>query len=375
MHHTLLLALLLLTPPDSTAPKRFSLLPLPLLYYTPETRFSYGAAATATFRFRSDTARQESPFGVRPSQVTVGAAYTQNKQLLFYIPFQIFYKNNRYFANGELGYYRYNYYFFGLGQRNVPAELYGVNFPRVRVNMFRRISKADPDKPGRGLYAGLRYQYENYQVTSVVPNGALASAHVPGMEIPGGMGSLLSGIGVGLFYDSRNTVFYPGRGMVADLTYLSQGQAIGSQVRFDRYVADVASYHPLGTEATLALNYVLSVTSGGEAPFNALSLLGGTKRSRGYYEGRFRDANLALLQAEYRLHLWRRLGAVAFGSVGFLGNRSDFLRLNDPKAAYGAGLRFRVNRDLVNIRLDYGRGIPYTSLGASGVYLTIGEAF
>jgi outer membrane protein assembly factor BamA len=269
-----------------------------------------------------------------------------------------------------LGYYRYNYYYFGQGQHDVPAELYGVNFPRVRVNVFRRISKVNPRKPGRGLYAGLRYQYEHYDVTSVVANGELTTGSVPGSS-----GSLLSGAGTGLFYDSRDNVFYPNRGVVADLSFLSHGQAVGSQVRFDRYVADISTYHPLGNRAILALNYVLSLTGGGTAPFNALSLLGGTKRGRGFYEGRYRDENAALLQAELRLRVWRRLGAVAFGSVGTLGNRRDFLRLNDPKAAYGAGLRFRVNRDLLNIRLDYGRGIPYASLGSSGVYLTIGEAF
>ena len=365
MLHTLLFTLSLLTPPDSASPKRFSLLPLPLLYYTPETRLGYGVAATATFRFRGDTGRY-----VRPSQFTAGAAYTQNKQLLFYLPFQIFYKNNLYFANGELGFYRYNYYYFGQGQRQVPAELYGVNFPRVRVNVFRRITRADPAKPGRGLYAGLRYQYEHYAITSTAPGGELATG-----TVPGGRGSTVSGLGTGFFYDSRNNVFYPSRGVVADLTYLSQGRAAGSNVRFDRYVADVSSYHPLGNRATLALNYVLSLTSGGDAPFNALSLIGGTKRGRGFYEGRFRDDNVALLQAELRLNVWGRLGVVAFGSVGTLGNQQDFLRLSDPKAAYGAGLRFRVNRDLVNVRLDYGRGIPYASLGSGGVYLTIGEAF
>lgn len=365
MFQALLLSISLLTPPDSAAPKRFSVLPLPLLYYSPETRLGYGVAATATFRFRGDTSRQ-----VRPSQVTAGAAYTQNKQVLVYLPFQLFYKNNLYFANGELGYYRYNYYYFGQGQREVPAELYGVNFPRVRVNLFRRITKANPNQPGRGLYAGLRYQYERYLISSTVANGEFAAG-----TVPGGQGSLLSGVGTGFFYDSRNNVFYPNRGVVADFTFLSHGRAVGSQVHFDRYVADVASYHPLGNRATLALNYVLSVTSSGNAPFNALSLLGGTKRGRGFYEGRFRDDNMALLQAEVRLRVWGRLGAVAFGSVGTLGNRRDFMRLSDPKAAYGAGLRFRVNRDLVNVRLDYGRGIPYTSLGASGIYLTIGEAF
>lgn len=85
--------------------KSFSIFPLPLLYYTPETRFAFGVAAAATFRFRRDTAST-----IRPSQVTVGAAYTQNKQLLFYVPFQLFYNQNRYFAIGEVGYYKYNYF-------------------------------------------------------------------------------------------------------------------------------------------------------------------------------------------------------------------------------------------------------------------------
>lgn len=373
MLNSLLFATLLSTPADSILPKRFSLLPLPVVYYTPETRFGYGFAPTATFRFRGDTGRS-----VRPSQVTVGAVYTQNRQLLLYLPFQIFYKNNLYFANGELGYYNYNYFFFGLGQREVPNELYGVNFPRLRVNVFRRIGQsidgqritAGRAPSARGLYVGLRYQYEHYVITGTVPDGLLASG-----TVPGGAGSMLSGVGTGLFYDSRNNVFYPSRGMVADFSLLSQGSAVGSQVRFDRWVADVSSYHPLSRRATLALNYVLSVTTSGQAPFNALSLLGGTKRGRGYYEGRFRDDNIALLQAELRLNVWNRVGVVGFGSVGALGSRSNFLRLDQPKAAYGAGLRVRVNRDLVNLRLDYGRGLPYTGVGSSGVYLTIGEAF
>ena len=368
---TLLLnASLLAPPPDSALPKRFSLLPLPLLYYSPETRLGYGAAATATFRFRGDTSRQGFPSGVRPSQVGLGVAYTQNNQLLLYAPFQIFYRNNQYFTNGELGYYRYSYLYFGRGTQQIPPELYGVNFPRIRVNVFRRISRADASRPGRGLYAGLRYQYEHYGVTTTVPEGQLANG-----TVVGGLGSTLSGVGTGLFFDSRDNLFYPNRGLVADLTYLIHGRAVGSQVRFSRYVADVTSYHPLGNRLTLALNYVLSVTGGGQAPFNALSLLGGNKRGRGFYEGRYRDDNLALLQAELRLRVWGRLGLVGFGSVGALGNQTDFLRLSDPKGAYGAGLRLRVNRDLVNVRLDYGRGLPYSGTGTSGVYVTVGEAF
>jgi len=357
-----LLALTGLMPPD-TLPKRLAVFPLPLVYYTPETRLAYGAAATATVRFRRDVGVADA----RPSQLTLGVAYTQNHQLLLYLPFQIFYDHNRYYAYGEAGYYRYNYFFYGLGERAVPRELYGVNFPRVRANAFRRIFSA----LNRGkLYAGLRYQYEDYRVTTLEPTGQLATGGVPG-----GRGSRLTGRGLGLFYDSRDNVFFPSKGVVADIGYLIRNRAVGAgpngeTTRFDRYVADVSSYHAISEKLILAANYFVSYTRG-TAPFNALSLLGGGRRLRGYYEGRFRDQNAALLQTELRLSLQKRLGAVVFGSAGILGDEQTGLRLHQPKGAYGAGLRFVVNqRDHLNLRLDYALGRQ-----SSGLYLTIGEAF
>ncbi|KAA9327267.1 BamA/TamA family outer membrane protein [Hymenobacter busanensis] len=350
------------TPPDSV-PKRVSVFPLPVVYYTPETRLAFGAAATATLRFRRDAGDSTA----RPSQLTFGVAYTQNRQLLVYLPFQLFYDHNRYYAYGEAGYYRYSYYFFGVGERAVSKELYGVNFPRIRVNAFRRIV---PSWQRGKLYAGLRYQYEDYDVTHVVPDGELASG-----QVPGGRGSRLTGGGLGLFFDARDRVFFPTRGVVADVAYLHRNRAAGAgaagkTTRFSRLSADVSSYHRLTPRTILALNYFVSYTAG-TAPFNALSLLGGTKRLRGYYEGRYRDQNAAVLQSELRLPVYKRLGAVVFGGVGVLGNEREVLRLDAPKAAYGAGLRFTVNRrDHLNLRLDYGWGRQ-----SSGLYITIGEAF
>lgn len=353
---------------DSARIKRFSLFPLPILYYTPETRFGYGVGAAITFRFRGDTART-----VRPSQTTLGVVYTQNRQLLLYVPFQVFYNNNRYFAFGEAGYYQYNYFLFGLRDRDAPAELYGVDFPRIRINFYRRLSRS-PD--GRGLYVGLRYEYENYAITSTTPDGLLATG-----TVPGGLGNRVSGGGPGLLYDTRDNVLYPTRGIFADLYVMPHSRILGSSSNYSRYKADIASYHPLTDHTVLAMNYVLSLTSG-NAPFSAMSLLGGTKRGRGFYEGRYRDDNLALLQAEVRQQVWKRLGVVAFGSVGILGTtirgatyRDQFLRFNQPKGSYGAGLRVRINNDKLNIRADYGRGLPQNGIGNSGFYLTIGEAF
>ena len=361
---TLTLLLSLLTPPRDTL-KAVSLFPFPIVYYTPETRLAYGAVLSATFRFRRDQAllRADSlppghPDRPRPSNVQLLGAYTQNKQILLVVPFQVFYDRNRYYIYGEAGYYRYNYNFYGLGQREVPAENYGVDYPRIRVNALRRI------RPH--LYAGLRYEYENYQITKTEPGGLLASG-----TVPGGLGGRMAGGGLGLFYDTRDNVFYPRLGVVADLSYLGHGAALGSDFRYNRYVADVASYHKLSQRAILALNYVVSITGGGgTAPFSALSLLGGGKRMRGYYEGRYRDQNLALLQAEGRFHIWKRLSATAFGAVGWLGDAQTLIRVSDPKVAGGVGLRVRINNDGQHIRVDYGFGRQ-----SSGLYLTLGEAF
>jgi outer membrane protein assembly factor BamA len=285
---------------------------------------------------------------------------------LFYVPFQLFYRNNQYYVNGEAGYYRYNYYFFGIGESAKASELYGVNFPRIRVNAFRQL--LDLGQTGR-LYAGIRYQFENYQITETTVGGLLANG-----TINGSTGSQLSGAGLGLFFDSRDNVLAPSTGHIVDLTYLTHQRVLGSSVTFTRWIADVASYYKLSHRTTIALNYFVSFTSG-NAPFNGLSLLGGTKKGRGFYEGRFRDDHLALLQAELRTAIWGRLGAVAFGSVGMLGNQSTGFRNHTPKATLGAGLRFRINKDKLNLRLDYGLGFPQTGFGSSGLYVTVGEAF
>ncbi|MGF7215561.1 outer membrane protein assembly factor BamA [Spirosoma lacussanchae] len=349
----------------STPQKAFSLFPIPVVYYTPETRFAFGAALSATFRFRRDHRQVLADTGQttltdpdrpRPSNVQFIGAYTQNQQILLYSPFQIFYDQNRYYIYGEAGYYRYTYNFYGLGLRETPAETYGVDFPRIRLNAFRRV------RPN--LYAGLRYEYEKYTITSVEPDGLLATG-----TVPGGLGSRISGLGLGLLYDTRNTIFYPDRGIFANISYLGHGRAVGSEFSYNRYVADVSLYYSLTRRAILAVNSVVSLT-GGTAPFNALSLLGSGKRLRGYYEGRYRDENMALLQTELRLNVWKRLGAVVFGGVGILGDSNEFLRPGAPKVAAGAGLRGRINADGLNVRVDYGVGNRST-----GLYVTIGEAF
>lgn len=332
-------------------PKRFAGFPFPVVYYTPETRFVGGVGGSATLRFRRDS------LTARPSTLLAGAAYSQNNQALFYVQGQVFYDSARWYGFGEAGYYRYNYFFFGIGEDEVPQTLYAVNYPRVRLALTHRLAPK--------LYAGLRYSFEDYNIRDTATTGPFAVG-----DIAGGAGSRVSGAGAIFLYDSRDSVLFPMRGVFAEASYTEHGSALGSSSRFGRAVLDVAGYKALGGSSVLAINSYNSFVVG-DAPFQQLSLLGGGRRLRGYYEGRYIDRNMAVLQAELRVKIYRRFGAAVFGGAGVLGGAKDFLRIADPKVAYGAGLRYTVNRrDHLNIRVDYGLG-P----GTSGFYLTIGEAF
>lgn len=331
--------------------KRLTGFPFPVIYYAPETRFVGGIAGVATFRFKPDS------LDARPSSVTAGIAYTQNRQLLLYTNFNLFYDNARWYAYGEAGYYKYSYKFFGISKSETPEVLYGVDYPRIKLNVTRRFLPH--------FYAGPGYQFEDYKIRDTAVFGPLSNDAVPGSR-----GSRTSGVGPQLIYDSRDTVLYPSHGFFASASWLNNGSVWGGDHNFNRYVLDVSFYHCLLPKFILALNSYSSFVTG-DAPFQQQSLLGGNKRMRGYYEGRYIDKNLAVLQAEARFPVWRRFGGVVFGGAGALGGQQHFLRADDVKYSYGAGLRFNVVRkDHLNLRLDYALG-PATS----GIYFTVGEAF
>lgn len=92
---------------------------------------------------------------------------------------------------------------------------------------------------------------------------------------------------------------------------------------------------------------------------------------RGYYQGRYRDNNILVLQTEYRMPVWQRFGCVAFGGVGDVSHKMSGFSTNSLKYTYGFGLRFQLNpKENINLRLDFGFGKE-----TFGLYLALGEAF
>lgn len=334
--------------------RKSSLIPIPVVYYTPETRFAGGLAALFTFRFRGQADTE------RPSQLTLGFAYTQENQLLLYLPFQIFSKNQTWQFNGELGYYKYVYHFYGIGNdtRQEDKETYDVDFPRVRLNALRIVAPRH--------YLGLRYWWDDYRITRIEEGKAL-----DGNDIVGKHGGVISGAGLVWNYDSRDHLFFPTRGQWVEVEAFFNTKLLGSDFDFSRYSVDAVAYFSKNERHVWALNGWL-VHLRGEVPFQQLAFIGGPKKMRGYFEGRFRDKNLWMLQAEYRTWLKGPLGAAFFGGMGGVApNPSDIFHRKIHLTA-GLGLRLRLSkRDLINLRLD----VASNESGQVFPYLTVKEAF
>ena len=268
---------------------------LPVVFFTPETDWGFGLAGIYAFRVPNDTA---------DSQIQAIAVYTLNRQLLLYTPFQIRWNQNRYFSYGEIGYYEYVYQFYGIGN---PAplsnlEFYEVDFPRVRLNVLRLVRPK--------LYAGIRYWFENYQITKLDPNGILANE-----DITGNRGGINSSVGLVSIYDSRNNVFFPRRGWYVETVLQHDNSWTGSDFQYTTFSVDASTYLTTPWNHVIALNGY-GVFQRGEPPFHLLAMLGGSRKLRGYFEGRFRDKNLLLGQVAYRSPLFWRIGAVAFLGYG-----------------------------------------------------------
>ncbi|MEZ5057464.1 MAG: BamA/TamA family outer membrane protein [Saprospiraceae bacterium] len=334
--------------------RKSSFIVLPIIYYTPETRFAFGGASLYAFRWQgqSDT--------LRPSQLQLGFAYTQENQILSYLPFQFFFDEENWQIKGELGYYRYVYQFFGVGNNTLESnkEAYDVTFPRLRLDVMKKIAPYQ--------YAGLRYWMDDYNITKVEEGGFLDERRFTGAD-----GGFVSGAGLIWNYDSRNMIFFPSKGYFIQAQGFFNRKELGSDFNFTRLGFDAAAYFSKGEKNIFAFNLVNTYTFG-NPPFQELAFLGGAKKMRGYFEGRLRDNHNWIAQAEYRRIIWKWIGINLFSAAGAVGNQPSDLFKNQVHFTYGAGLRFTIGKkDHVNLGLDYAGN----EQGEFFPYLTVGEAF
>ena len=339
------------TEEDSVNVSRGKLVVLPLIFFKPETSWSFGAGSVYTFRLPGQ------PLESNPQQFQIGGSWSLKNQIAIQGQARFFFRD-QYRVYGEVGWYNFSYQFYGIGNNEDKfEEIYFATFPSVEVNM---LSKVLPD-----LFGGFRFILDDFKVTETAENSRLNDGEITGSE-----GGFHSALGVVINYDTRDRAYCPCHGTFLEVAFYSSNSIFGSSFNYLKTIADYSAYFELKEDHILAFNAYGEFTNG-EVPFNQLAQMGGSSRMRGYNEGFYTDKHYLTTQLEYRFPLFWRLGAVAFFSVGRVSDEFLDFDVGNFRITTGGGLRFALDeKEKVNLRLDYGIG-----KGTSGFYITVGEAF
>lgn len=326
---------------------------LPILYYTPETRWAFGAFGAYLFRTSSKLPDN------RPSSLRLMLEYTQNKQWMFGLFPEIYLKNDEYLIQGWLILSKLVDQFYGLGNKT-SADL-SENYTSRITNYFLRLQK----KLRPHFNLAVQHEYQNNNLIKTEPDGLLAPQFIFGSEP-----SKISGFSLITNWDSRDNIYYPSCGSFLEASAGIFRKAIGSDYNFNRYNLNLRKYITLHGSHILAFQGFFNFIFG-DAPFQILSYLGGPLLMRGYYLGRYRDQHAAALQVEYRTYVWKRFGFVAFVGVGDVAKKLNRFALKDFKTSVGLGLRFAIDpKEKINFRFDIAFGHD-----SSAFYITAAEAF
>lgn len=341
---------------DTISKDKSGVFVLPLLYYTPDTRWAAGAAGVYYFKVKPSINKDAHP---RVSYIQFLADYTQNKQLDTWASWHVFTRDENFLLKGDFRFRDFPDRFYGLGNNSQLAQKEQYSY-QLFVLKSLQLKKIKP-----GFFVGFDYELEYEYNFKYTDNGLLGNGSITGYN--GGVGSALGLVSI---LDTRDNIINPYKGRYAEFSTYFFSPLLKSTFAFQTVNASYQQYWQLKPKHILAWQTKARL-SFGEVPFLDMSTLGNDDILRGYPKNRFRDHHFLATQVEYRFPLFWRFGGVAFAGAGDVFGPHSVLSLNNLKYSIGTGLRFVVDpAERLNIRLDYGYGRE-----GGYFYFVVGEAF
>lgn len=331
-----------------------TIVPLPFFLHTPETKS--GGGVILTYFHRAADAAPGSP----PSTYRTVFMITQRKQLVVEGAVERYWNADRSHLEGSASYARFPDTFYGTGNdtHDDVSEDYTPRTVAVSLGLRREVA---PD-----VRVGPRAAYVHQDLIETEAGGLLGTGALPGSD-----GGTIVQLGASITRDRRDSTIYPRAGTYAELGFDAAHDALGSDFDFTTSSADARWYRSLSRHQVFAVRGVATVMTG-TPPFQVLASLGGDTVMRGFYSGRFRERARWVLQGEYRLGFWKRLGLAAFAAAGDVAHDVTDFRIEEARASGGLGLRFLFSRaEEVTLRADFARGDD----GTGGLYLSLLEAY
>lgn len=328
---------------------------IPVVTSTPTLGFGLGAVGALLFSIDSASSK---------SVVGIGGAYSDTQSWIFEVGSRVAFHGNA--REGALGfnYFGLNYDFFGVGfeQGNAGNSVdISQNGDAQMLQMLGRVK-------GR-FYVGPKYLHRGLStsIRKIEPSASDTVLAVAKSEPDANT----SALGFKAEYDSRNQQNEPTNGTEADFEAMFATSWLGTTNAYAWWRGWINQYVALSShDAVLALR-LTGCSTGHDAPIWELCLYGVDSDLRGYFGGRYRDNSMFTAQAEFRVPIVDRFGAVAFGGFGAVEPRFSDLAMDQLLPAGGVGVRYLIYESW---HVKVGADVAWGRNGAA-FYLRLGEAY
>lgn len=331
---------------DTTAFKRVKILPFPSFGYAPETSGSIGAGCLFSFNMYNDST-------TRLSNAKIKAIYTLNKQIIVENVWSYFFKDESWFTDGLVHYSIYPDFYYGIGPKTPVTNklLFNSNRFVFQGSVYKKV--------GQKLFSGVQIKYTDYSKLNV-------SDTLPSYSELHNTSAM--GIGLSILKDTRNNILTPLNGWFFKV---NTGFNASKYNKYGDASIDGRYYKTWRSRFTFAGRILTKMTFGTPAFFD-YPTIGGDNIARGYRYGRYRDKNLTTIQAEFRSHLFWRIGIAGFAGVSNVFPTISKFNFGTIQPNAGLGLRVLVDkRANTSLRLDFAIGAN----GNNGFYVSFGESF
>jgi hypothetical protein len=327
--------------------------PLPVVYYSPETKLGFGVLLGANKTLGDDSL-------TTGSYMQSSFIYTLNKQYEWSNIGRIYSPGNRRIFDYRLYYAFFPEFYYGYQVENPEAYKWPIEFNRVWVEL-KNLWRIEGD-----VYFGAYARFNRIYNLSILYDGQYEAPFPPGYN-----GYHVAGLSPLIVVDSRDSQVYPRTGRYVEVQWVAHPSVISDYV-YGNLRVDLRFYKKPDwlKDDVIATQFFVNLNEG-NVPFRDMADIGGSNTMRGYYRGYYRYKNMYSWQTEYRFMVHRYVGFAAWVGLATLSDQWNAPFRNSVKPSAGVGLRVRINQtDKLNVRADFGFGKNQT-----GLYLDAAEAF
>jgi len=246
--------------------------------------------------------------------------------------------------------------YFGIGNN---PENNDFQFPRELTDIDLGLSHALNSQ----FIIGIGLRYAHYAAYGYDPNWGTITHITPGA----GESDLTTASAFGR-YDTRDSYINPTGGLKAELTFERAMPFLNNDWNFSKARFEFSEYLQMFYKKHILAYRLWFQQATGDAPYQELSKIGDGWTARGYKAGRFIDKSMALISAEYRFPLYKKLGGVAFFDTGRVWPGLDKFNFKNWHSDIGVGLRLYLENFVA--RLDIGHSSESTR-----IFFNFGQVF